>query len=856
MESPHRPALPHKCSPNGKLQFVARSATPTPPSADALLGAIDLARLRVSQQLDPERRALLGQFMTPGDIARQLAGMLLVSGGEVRILDAGAGIGSLGAAVVAQLIAQEPSPAQISLTAYELEGEMQAGLRQTMEGLAEICDSVGVTFKADVRQNDFLLTAVNQLDGDLFRHAPEGFDIVVMNPPYRKINARSAERELCRRIGLETSNLYTAFLAVAARLLHPDGQMVAIVPRSFTNGTYFIPFRKLFTDMMVFRRLHVYESRDRAFLDDSVLQENVIFHAVKSRDIPKAVIVTSSSDPADLDHSYRDVSYEELIRPDDPTRVIHIVPDELNRRVAQRMGSLAAGLSDLKLEVSTGRVVDFRATEYVRKDWEPGCVPLIYPGHIRGGQVVWPLPLGRKPNALVCSSDSVGLLVPEGLYVLTKRFTAKEEPRRIVAALYEPSDVASGPVGLENHLNYFHCAGKGLDRPIALGLRAFLNSTLVDLFFRQFSGHTQVNAGDLRRLRYPSEEQLRSLGARVGEAPHTQDELDSILDEELFSAREREVDPVTVRHRVDEALEVLRALGVSRQQVSERTALTLLALADLGPADPWSEAAGPTRTIAAVMDYIRDAYGKTYSPNTREAVRKHILQGLADVNIVMRCEKSGTAAPPASYQVDTEFLALLRTFGTTDWADKLHAYITARRRADVRLTGRVRASSFGLAPSDEVQFTLSDGAQPKMLIDRILQDFCPRWTPEGVVIYAVDSSNRPPHFDRDALHDLGLAIEDRMKLPDVIIHDRHHDWLVLVEAFVKGDAINDARRQQLAILFADSTAPLVYVTAFLDRHAMIRSLPEIAWETEVWCASDPEHLIHFNGDRYLGPYST
>ena len=521
------------------MSLTADSATT---HADALLEAIDLDRLRISRELDPDRRTELGQFITPAPIARQLTAMFEPVTGDVRVLDPGAGIGSLGAALVARLVSQQQAPRSITLRAYEVDEVLCSQLRRTAEALNELCAFAGVAFTAEVRCEDFLTSGVGQLTGGLFGADGALFDVAILNPPYRKISTQSRERALCQGIGLETSNLYTAFLAVAAGLLRKDGQLVAIVPRSFTNGTYFRPFREWFMKSMVFEMLHVYESRSRAFSDDAVLQENVIFSARKTSLQPKVVAITSSAEPSDLHPSYREVAYENFVRPDDPARVIHVVPDEASQRIAERVASLPATLATLGLTVSTGRVVDFRALRYLRDDAHADTVPLIYPGHFRDGHVVWPMASGRKPNAIMHTPGSADLLVPEGIYVLTKRFSAKEERRRIVAALYEPSEVAPGPVGFENHLNYFHQNGSGLDRDLALGLLAYLNSTLIDQYFRQFSGHTQVNAGDLRRLHYPSAGQLRRLAAQAGVTPLTQDELDHVINKELFALAADETD--------------------------------------------------------------------------------------------------------------------------------------------------------------------------------------------------------------------------------------------------------------------------------------------------------------------------
>lgn len=836
---------------------MTTAAAPPEQRPDLLLEAIDLDRLRLSAELDTTRRADLGQFLTPAPIARQLASMFSPLTGDVRILDPGAGIGSLGAALVAKLLVQDRVPTSITLRAYEIDATLFSQLERTCRALDELCAAAGVAFKAELCRADFLAAGVDQLDPGLFAADGTSFDAAILNPPYRKISTDSSERALCQRIGLETTNLYTAFLAVTAGLLRDDGQLVAIVPRSFANGTYFQRFRAWFTCRMAFKWLHVYEARNRAFSDDAVLQENVIFAASKTRKLPAAVAVTSSADPSDLHFSYREVAYSDFLRQDDPGLVIHVVPDESSQLIADRVMSLPGNLASLGLTVSTGRVVDFRAQEYLRAEAGDGTVPLIYPGHVRGGQVVWPIPSSRKPNALKNCPGSADLLVPEGFYVLTKRFSAKEERRRIVAALYDPADVAAGPVGFENHLNYFHDNGRGLDRELALGLRAFLNSSLIDLYFRQFSGHTQVNAGDLRRLRYPSADQLRRLAVRVGIAAPGQAELDRIVDEELFALEGDEVgDPVRVRQRVDEAITVLRSLGFPRAQLNERSALTLLALLNLRIADPWSAATDPLIGITPMMDYFRVNYGKTYAPNTRETVRRQTVYQFIDAGLVVAnpdLPERATNSPHRVYQIEPSTLELLRTYGTAEWEANLATYLSSRQTLRQKYAAERLMSRLPVTLPDGTHFTLSGGGQ-NVLVSKIIDEFCPRWTPGGRVLYVGDTDEKFVHYAADAIRELGIVIEQHGKMPDLIVHDVTRGWLVLIEAVTSHGPVDGKRRGELHELFGACKVPLVYVTAFLDRQAMSRYLPDIAWETEVWCASDPTHLIHFNGDRHLGPY--
>jgi adenine-specific DNA-methyltransferase len=310
--------------------------------------------------------------------------------------------------------------------------------------------------------------------------------------------------------------------------------MVAICPRSFCNGTYFKPFREQFLDMMSLRRLHVFESRSAAFRHEGVLQENIILHAVKSPEKPQSVIISTSSGVTGGNIVERACAYTEVVSPRDPDCFIHLIIADSDEAVRQSMARFTTPLAKLGLEVSTGRVVDFRAKQFLVREAQDDTAPLIYPCHFNGGSVVWPNPGGRKPNAIRDVERTQELLVPGAIYVLVKRFTTKEERRRIVACIYDPRHIHAQRVGFENHLNYFHARGRGLPMDLAKGLSAYLNSTLVDAYFRQFNGHTQVNATDLRNLRYPTRTELESLGRKIGDALPDQAELDALVEKELL----------------------------------------------------------------------------------------------------------------------------------------------------------------------------------------------------------------------------------------------------------------------------------------------------------------------------------
>ena len=784
--------------------------------------------------------------------------------GAIRLLDAGAAVGSLSAAFVGEVCTWETPPTAIHATAYEVDAGLVGYLASTFEDSRRACSLSGIGFVGEIEHRDFIRAGAELLGGGLFALRRTPFNFAILNPPYKKIHSDSEARRLLRTIGIETSNLYTGFLSIVIELLEPGGELVAITPRSFCNGPYFKHFRKAFLDAMTLRRIHVFTSRDEAFGDDDVLQENVVFHAVKEHRRPGAkVIVSASADARDEFISVREVEHERIVRPGDAHQFIHVVPDELGQQVADRMASFTTTLEDLGLTVSTGRVVDFRVEEFLRSDPEPGAAPLIYPGHLAMGFVAWPKPGGKKPNALAMAPETNSLLMPGGVYVLVKRFSAKEERRRVVAAVSDPARLPVGPVGFENHLNVFHSSGAGLPMEVARGLAAFLNSSLVDEFFRQFNGHTQVNATDLRSLNYPDERALRSLGSAVGETFPAQADLDRSLEEMLNVTNpssknpgKNPGNPVAAKRRIEEALGILKQLGLPREQHNERSALTLLALVDLKPEGAWKDLSDPLMGITPMMEFFARHYGKRYMPNARETVRRQTIHQFVDAGLVQANPddlKRAQSSAKTVYRIAEGALSLLRTFGSPTWEAGVAAWVAsagalAKRYAQEREMERLPVT---LAPGKSI--TLSPGGQ-NVLIKTILDEFCPRFTPSGRVLYVGDTDQKWAHCDEAALAELGVTVDAHGKMPDLVVHHVKLDWLVLIEAVTSHGPVDPKRRKELASLFAGSKYGLVYVTAFLSRKAMVKYLDQISWETEVWVAESPGHMIHFNGERFLGPY--
>ncbi len=634
-----------------------------PIQRDNLLERVDFLRLEANQKLTAER-AEKGQFFTPQKIAQFMACMFAERPSTLNILDAGAGIGSLSAALVAEACQWNPKPSAITTTAYEIDPTLTEYLHITLGYCQEVCRQEDICFEYEVIQDDFIRAAVDVLGGNTLFSLRKSFNAAILNPPYRKINNASTTRRLLRKVGIETTNLYAAFLWLTIRSLEPNGELVAITPRSFCNGPYFLPFREVLLKTMFIKRIHVFDYRDRAFEEDNVLQENIILHAIKARQQEK-VMISSSADPDDPFITVREVEYDQLIYPDDLNLFIHIVPDGLGQRIGQKARSLSVSLDELGITVSTGRVVDFRAADFLKEKPDAETVPLIYPCNFSQGYIAWPNGQIKKTSAIRLAKETASLLVPSGWYVLVKRFSAKEEKRRVVAAVCDPTRLHAEFIGIENHLNYYHQNGKGLSPLLAKGLAAFLNSTIVDEYFRQFSGHTQVNATDLRNLKYPSLSQLMAIGEKIGAKFPKQEEIDQIV-LGILGMDTTNTD-VKAKKKIEEALDILRVLQVPRAQLNQRSALTLLALLDMKPDTDWSNASAPLRSITEMMDYFREHFGISYAPNTRETIRRFTVHQFVQMGLVIANPDDITSpvnSPETKYQVDANLLKVIRTCGT------------------------------------------------------------------------------------------------------------------------------------------------------------------------------------------------
>jgi len=308
--------------------------------------------------------------------------------------------------------------------------------------------------------------------------------------------------------------------------------------------------------------------------------------------------------------------------------------------------------------------------------------------------------------------------------------------------------------------------------------------------------------------------------------------------------------------KLSEAIEALTALEFGPKQRNETAAYTLLALLDLRPDLPWADSQAPLRGITPIIEFIANTYGIRYAPNTRETIRDDAVKFFVEAGLVLRNPDEPnrpTNSGNTVYQIEPTALSMLRAVGTTQWSLKLKTYLASREIIKNEIARKRTLARVPVTLPDGSQVALSPGGQ-NLLIKAIIEHFCPAFAPGGIVIYIGDTENKFVHLEAEHLASLGVSLDSAAKIPDVIIHYKAKNWLLLIEAVTSAGPVDGKRRKELKELFAGCKAGLVFVTAFENRRAMQSFISQIAWESEVWISNDPDHMIHFNGERFLGPY--
>lgn len=498
--------------------MVSRPQPNTPgDELELFLTQVQQLTQRHREEVPVSQRRGWGQYFTPLAIAQRMASLVSVPQvGRARILDPGAGTGMLGVATAVRMLA---AGVQVELTAIEPEPRARQVLVDTYKTLKTIADTF---FPKQLH--------CRIVDTDFLQYKPgQNFDVVVTNPPYQKMSPKNPA-------GGDSPNLYTRFMEVAAGLLRPGGELVCIVPRSFTSGTYFRRFRQRLSQVLQLEVLHVFASRRAAFASDRVLQETVIcrYRAEHAHSETVRISCSSGTEPENLGVSLGVLRRLVVGKPGvgDPLK-IPCSPADL--ACLEQMSRFAQTLADLGVCVSTGRVVPFRNREFLHTTNVPKSVPLLWMQHVLPKGITWPLG-GRLAKPEWIAGDAP-VLIANANYVFVRRVSSKDEPRRLTVCPYTRS-LAGDVIGVENHINYLYRQSQSLTPDEVWGLATWLNSQLVDRYVRITNGHTQINAGELRRLPTPPLATITAVGqcARAGGLTAAQHMLQNVLAEPHTSA--------------------------------------------------------------------------------------------------------------------------------------------------------------------------------------------------------------------------------------------------------------------------------------------------------------------------------
>lgn len=490
-----------------------------------------------------------GHYLTPSKIARFMGSKAFLPKTGLRVLDPGSGTGILSCGVCEKAVASDFADT-IHIDAYEVDAALSALSELALRFCQQWLRFRGIEMTYNVRQEDFVLAHADVLaEGDPtdtgagLERLRGQYDVAISNPPYFKIAKDDPRAIAASTVVHGQPNIYALFMAVSSALLSESGRLVFIVPRSFASGHYFRRLREVLFQRVRPKAIHLFESRKDVFHNQTVLQENLIFVAERVLDPSVqenqgSVSISHSRGVDDLDRGPNlDVPFSAVLDLRSQSKELRIPTSFQHLNLVKTIRSWPNTLGSLGLNVSTGPVVPFRATQFLEQHPTGGTtVPLLWMHHIRPMRVEWPRERINKPQWITNTQESVKLLVRDQTYVLLRRFSAKEEKRRLVAAPFVRGYLSADLVGLENHLNYIHGVSRELDQELAFGIAALLNSSLLDQYFRLSSGNTQASATEIREMPLPSEEQIRAIGklatdwtARDEDSPDLDETMINIL---------------------------------------------------------------------------------------------------------------------------------------------------------------------------------------------------------------------------------------------------------------------------------------------------------------------------------------
>ncbi len=469
-----------------------------------------------SETVNKTKRKDIGQFFTPPHIAKYMASLMEFDQTSIRILDPGAGTAILSGAICKEII-DNKNIKTVHIDLFETDENIIFILQRNMKLIIEELANNGKNFTYTIIQENFILFHELFWKNIEQKRKVELYDVIIANPPYKKIGKLDEEAIAMDSIIYGQPNMYFLFMALSAKLLKQDGQMIFITPRSFTSGLYFRKFREYLLNTVRLTNLHLFHSREDVFDSDKVLQEAIILKAIKKTQEIDTIQISASENMYMDGISVHEVPYDTVIDMNSDNLFIMIPTTEKEIDLLNIMKAWKYNLPSLGFKIKTGPVVDFRATELLREDVGENTVPLLMANHFSDYRITFPAPNSKNPQYIVNTEESKSLLLDSKNYILIKRFTSKEEKRRVQCALYLSEGFTCKKVGIENHLNYVAKLKGEITEEEMFGLFALLNSSFIDLFYRILNGSTQVNATEVNAIPFPSLKEIKWIGKQLME---------------------------------------------------------------------------------------------------------------------------------------------------------------------------------------------------------------------------------------------------------------------------------------------------------------------------------------------------
>ncbi|MCX6238042.1 MAG: Eco57I restriction-modification methylase domain-containing protein [Bacteroidia bacterium] len=494
-------------------------------------------------------KKIKGQFLTPSAIARFMGNMAKSNKTNISILDPGCGTAILSCAIIESLVSSNSGLKSIQLDVYEIDNEILSFTTCALDYLNNWLIIKGISFRYKIVTEDFILknATIFEKETSLFNDQKTSeYDFVISNPPYFKLNKADSRAKVAESMTSGQPNIYALFMAIASKMLTQNGQLIFITPRSYASGSYFKSFREFFFGNVAINQIHLFDSRKDAFNRDNVLQETLILKATQRDNLKTDSIVTVTSTNGIKDLSsprVKNYPQDQIIDLKSKEKILHVPINDEEEEIIDLFRSWNGSLNKYNIQISTGPVVAFRATEYIREVYENGTVflaPLIWLHNVYKMHIDWPVSKPKKGQYIQICSGSQSLLLLNKNYILLRRFSSKDDKSRLIASPYFSNTQDSEFIGVENKVNYIYRPKGELDRKEVIGLSAILNSKLFDNYFRIFNGNVNVSATELREMPLPPLELIKQIGEKLilNNIDFSQDQIDILVNETLVNKNE------------------------------------------------------------------------------------------------------------------------------------------------------------------------------------------------------------------------------------------------------------------------------------------------------------------------------